>query len=156
MKDIVEYERPNTVAGLIAKHAELSALRDKYKSEIRTMEANIQHLAATIRLFDPAVSVYPLRGTVERRRAKRGALKRYVLNTLREAPEALTSRELTMGWGADQGLDVTEEVYPDLRRKVSSCIKDCVKGGLVEATGRRSEPEQSGFYKLWALKKGDQ
>lgn len=67
MKVIVEYERPNTVTGLIAKHAELSALRDKYKSEIRTMEVNIQHLAATIRLFDPVVSVYPLRGTVERR-----------------------------------------------------------------------------------------
>ena len=49
--------RPNTVAGLIAKHAELSALRDKYKSEIRTMEVNIQHLAATIRLFNSAVSV---------------------------------------------------------------------------------------------------
>ena len=155
MKDIVEYERPNTVAGLIAKHAELSALRDKYKSEIRTMEVNIQHLAATIRLFDPAVSAYPLRGTVERRRAKRGALKRYVLNTLREAPEALTSRELTMGWGADQGLNVTDEVYPNLRRSVSACIKHCVKGGLIETNGRRSEPEQSGFYKLWELKRID-
>lgn len=146
MKDVVEYERPNTVAGLIAKHAELSALRDKYKSEIRTMEANIQHLAATIRLFDPAVSVYPLRGTVERRRAK--PLKQYLLNTLREASELLTSRELTMGWGADQGLDVTKEVYPNLRRSVSACIKHCVKGDLVEATGRRSEPNQSGFHKL--------
>ena len=82
MKDIVERECQNTVAGLIAKHAELSALRDKCKSEIRTMTDDIQHIAAVIRLFDPAVSVYPLRGTVERRRAKRGALKRHVLNTL--------------------------------------------------------------------------
>jgi hypothetical protein len=111
------------------------------------MTDDTQHLAAVIRLFDPAVSVYPLRGTVEWRRAKRD-----VLNTLSEAPEPLTSRELTMGCDADQGLDVTEEVYPNLRRKISACIKHSVKGGLVEATGRRSEPNQSGFYKLWALK----
>lgn len=34
MMKIAEYDRPNTVAGLVAKHAELTALREQYRAEI--------------------------------------------------------------------------------------------------------------------------
>jgi hypothetical protein len=104
MLDASSYERPNTVSGLVAKHAELSALRDKYKTEIKNLDEDMRHLASVIRLFDPSLSVYPLRGTVTKRRIKRGALKRFILNTLREEVEPLTSRDLTMRWGENQGL----------------------------------------------------
>jgi hypothetical protein len=156
MLDASSYERPNTVSGLVAKHAELSALRDKYKTEIKNLDEDMRHLASVIRLFDPSLSVYPLRGTVTKRRIKRGALKRFILNTLREEVEPLTSRDLTMRWGENQGLEVSDETYPELRRKVSSSLKECVKQGLIEDRGRVTDPDHCGSYKLWALKKGGQ
>jgi len=39
MKPIEEYERPNCVSGLIAKHKEISKLRDKYKAEVKNLSA---------------------------------------------------------------------------------------------------------------------
>jgi len=35
MTDLPKYDRPNTVADLVAKQGELSARRDKYKAEIK-------------------------------------------------------------------------------------------------------------------------
>jgi hypothetical protein len=51
---MTEYERPNTVAGLVAKHNELSELRERYRNEIKKLTIDIDHLHACIRLFDPA------------------------------------------------------------------------------------------------------
>ena len=51
---MTEYERPNTVAGLVAKHKELCDLRDRYSVEMRKLTVDIDHLDACIRLFDPA------------------------------------------------------------------------------------------------------
>ena len=48
-----DYDRPNTVSGLVAKHAELTALREKYRAEIKKLTVDIDHLDAAIRLFDP-------------------------------------------------------------------------------------------------------
>jgi len=45
---LIEYDRPNTVAGLVAKHAELVALRDKYKAEIKKLTVDIDHLVDRI------------------------------------------------------------------------------------------------------------
>ncbi|MEE9453673.1 MAG: hypothetical protein V3V13_04740 [Paracoccaceae bacterium] len=155
MKDCIEYERPNTVSGLVAKHAELSVLRDRYKTEIKHLVDDLHHVAAVIRLFDPTMTAYPLKGSVTKPRIKRGALKKFVLDTLRETGQPHTSRDLTMGRGKDQGINVTDEIYPDLRRKVSACIKDCVKQGLLVEQGKATHPSHLGSYKLWALKKGD-
>ncbi len=78
----------------------------------------------------------------------------YAVKVAGKQVEAMTVVEREAVWGAGQGLEVTEEVYPNLRRSVSARIKHCEKYGFVEGTGRRLGPNQSGFYTLWALKKG--
>src|SRR5680860_1450837 len=100
MKDTIEYERPNTVSGLVAKHAELSALRDRYKAEIKKLTVDIDHLDASIRLFDPNADSYAIKGYVVKHRAQKGSVKRFVLNCLREAKEPITSRIITEKWAA--------------------------------------------------------
>lgn len=54
-----ELERPNTVAGLVAKHKELCDLRERYRHEIKKLTVDIDHLDACIRLFDPAADTSP-------------------------------------------------------------------------------------------------
>lgn len=154
MKDTIEYERPNTVSGLVAKHAELSALRDRYKAEIKKLTVDIDHLDASIRLFDPDADSYAIKQYVTKHRAQKGSVKRFVLESLREASEPITSRQITEKWAADRGLVCDDAIYATLRKRIGACIKDNVRQGLVEDHGWTRDHDGNGPYKLWALKKG--
>lgn len=153
MKDIT-YERPNTVSGLVAKHEELSALRDRYKAEIKKLTVDIDHLDAAIRLFDPNADTYAIKQYVTKHRAQKGSVKRFVLDCLREANQPITSRAITEKWAADRGLVCDDATYATLRKRIGACIKGCVDQGLVVDHGWTTDHGENGPYKLWALKKG--
>ncbi|ODA67896.1 hypothetical protein A7A08_01063 [Methyloligella halotolerans] len=155
MKDIAEYDRPNTVAGLVSKHAELVALREKYKAEIKKLTVDIDHLDAAIRLFDPNADTYAIREYVTKYRAEKGSVKRFVLNTFREASDPLTSRQITEMWTADRGLVADEATLTTIRKRIGACIKTCVNQGLIEECGWTEDHDANGPYKLWRLKRGD-
>ena len=106
-----KYDRPNTVAGLVAKHKELLRLRELYQAEIKKLTVDIDHLDAAIRLFDPAADTYAIKEYVTKHRAEKGAVKRFVLSTFREAKGLLTSRQITELWVADRGLAADEATY---------------------------------------------
>jgi hypothetical protein len=154
MKHVVEFERPNTVSGLVAKHAELSALRDRYKIEIKKLTVDIDHLDASIRLFDPSADSYAIKAYVTKHRAQKGSVKRFVLNSFREAKEPLTSRQVTEAWAADRGLVCDDATYAILRKRIGACIKVCMNQGLLTDCGWTKDHGENGPYKLWALKKG--
>ncbi|WP_461428444.1 hypothetical protein [Gymnodinialimonas sp.] len=156
MKDCIEYERPNTVSGLVAKHAELSALRDRYKAEIKKLTVDIDHLDASIRLFDPDADTYAIKEYVVKHRAQKGSVKRFVLGCFRDSAKPLTSRQITEAWAADRGLAVDEATLSILRKRIGACIKSCVNQGLIEDVGWTKDHGENGPYKLWKLKEGDQ
>jgi hypothetical protein len=71
-------------------------------------------------------------------RAKKGALKRFCQNTLRETGRPLTSQEITVAWCADRGLrtdDATYATYVILRKRVGSCLIAACASELVIRTG---------------------
>lgn len=156
MNNDIKYERPNTVAGLLAKHAELSALRDRYKAEIKKLTVDIDHLDAAIRLFDPNADNYAIKEYVTKHRAEKGSVKRFVLNAFREAKAPLTSRQITELWATDRGLSADEATLNTLRKRIGACIKTCVQQGLIVETGWTTNHDANGPYKLWQLKRGDQ
>jgi len=156
MSNITRYDRPNTVAGLVAKHKELCDLRERYKAEIKKLTVDIDHLDATIRLFAPAADTSALREYVTKRRAQKGTVKRFVLNATREAPGPLTSRQITEAWAADRGLVADEATYATLRKRMGSCIKECARQGIIEEVGQTTDHDEYGPYKLWQVKKGGQ
>ncbi len=151
MKDIAEYERPNTVSGLVAKHAELSALRDRYKSEIKKLTVDIDHVDAAIRLFDPDADTHAIKQYVTKHRAQKGSVKRFVLNAFRDAKVPLTSRQITEMWAKDRGLVADEATLCTLRKRIGACIKTCVDQGLIEDRGWTKDHGVNGPYKLWAI-----
>lgn len=155
MVDTSKYDRPNTVSGLVAKHAELSELRERYKAEIKKLTVDIDHLDAAIRLFDPNADTSAIKQYVVKHRAQKGSVKRFVLNRIREASGPLTSRQITEMWVADRGLVADEATYAALRKRIGACIKSCVGQGLIEDRGWTKDHGVNGPYKLWALRAGD-
>lgn len=145
----MEYERPNTVAGLVAKHKELSDLRDRYKAEIKKLTVDIDHLDACIRLFDPNAETYAIKEYVTKHRAEKGSVKRFVLNTLRESPEPMTSRQLCEAWAQDRGLQADEATLSILRKRIGACVKTCANQGLIATVGKTPGNNGFGPYKLW-------
>lgn len=148
---MTEYERPNTVSGLVAKHQELRKLRERYRKEVRRLTISISHVEACIRLFDTKASTSAMKEGVMKPRTKRGSVKRFVLSTLREASAPMTSHEITERWAKDCGLQADEEALTEIRNRISVCITNCAKQGLVECD------KQDGAYspyKLWKLKRG--
>lgn len=155
MEDPSSYDRPNTVSGLVAKHAELLALREKYRAEIKKLTVDIDHLDAAIRLFDPNADTSAIKAYVTKHRAQKGTVKRFVLNLLREASEPMTSRQLTELWVVDRGLVADEATITTIRKRIGACIKSCVGQGLIEECGLTTNHGEFGPYKLWQLKRGD-
>lgn len=156
MTDDIKYDRPNTVAGLVEKHKELLDLRDRYRAEIKKLTVDIDHLDAAIRLFDPNADTSAIKQYVTKHRAQKGTVKRFILNTFREATEPLTSRQIAEMWLQDRGLVADEATTTTIRKRVGACIKTCVNQGLVEECGLTTEHDMYGPYKLWKLKRGDQ
>jgi hypothetical protein len=154
MSNVTKYDRPNTVAGLVAKHKELCDLRERYKAEIKKLTVDIDHLDAAIRLFDPAADTSAIRMYVTKHRAQKGTVKRFVLDALRKASEPLTSRQITEAWAADRGLVADDATYATLRKRVGACIKGCREQGLVEDVGWSKDHDENGPYKRWQIKRG--
>ncbi|WP_022693725.1 hypothetical protein [Ponticaulis koreensis] len=151
MQNDTKYERPNTVSGLVAKHKELMDLREKYKAEIKKLTCDIDHLDAAIRLFDPNADTYQIKQYVTKHRAEKGSVKRFVLNTLRESPEPMTSRQITELWVKDRGLSADEATLNTIRKRIGACIKTCVNQGLIEGCGQTTNHDANGPYKLWRV-----
>jgi len=146
-----EYERPNTVAGLVAKHKELFNLREQYRTEIKRLTVGIEHIEACILLFDAKANVSAMRGHVTKPKSRRGHVKQFVLSTLREAPAPMTSHEIAELWAKDCALPADVETLTEIGRRISVCIANCAKQGLIE---REKQNGAYSPYKLWRLKRG--
>lgn len=151
---MTDFERPNTVSGLVAKHKELCDLRQRYRDEIKKLTVDIDHLDACIRLFDPRADSTAIKAYVTKHRAQKGTVKRFVLNFMREASTATTSREITELWVRDRGLQADEATLTTIRKRIGACIQTCVTQGLVECVGQTTNHDTNGPYKLWKLKRG--
>src|SRR4051812_13322736 len=95
---MAEGERPNTVAGLVAKRKELAALQATLEAELRKVVCDLDHLDAAIRLFDPNETPAAVSRYAAKHRAAKSKLQRFVLDRLRAADRPSTSRDLTEAW----------------------------------------------------------
>ncbi len=138
-------ERPNTVAGLVAKRAELVKFRKGLESDLRAVTSDLDHIDAAIRLFDPLTTPEARKRYATKHRAKKGHLKRFVLDQLRAATGPITSRDITEAWIAARGLRTDDATFVLLRKRVGACLTtlkaDCVVVGQA----------LSGDYKGWVL-----
>ena len=128
-------ERPNTLAGLKAKLAELIRYRDQLQDDIRAVTCDIDHLEAAIRIFDPEDTVEARRRYAAMHRAPGGQSRRVVLDKLREATGPLTSRDLADAWCKDRSLVAKDSTVSMLRKRIGATLKSLHNQGRVRQDG---------------------
>jgi hypothetical protein len=128
----------HVVSGLVAKRAELAGQVAHAEAELRKLRSALEHLDATIVLFDP--SIRPA-GICGRRGSHRPAvlpeLARHVLDLMRTASGPLTTREMALRLLKEHKLDRAELVRLD--RAIGGYMNK-VDERLVERTTRRKRP----------------
>lgn len=137
-------DRPNTISGLQAKRKELAKLHSKLIAEAKKVLCDIDHIDATIRLFDPDADIERIRLNryATKHRARKGYMKRFVLDCLREAKEPHTSRSITLLWIEDRGLQPDESTRVILTKRVGACLNVLKNNGVVEHCGYKDNLKQ--------------
>ena len=118
------------LSGLVEKRAELAGEIRQAEDRLEQMRSDILHLDATIRLIDPSFHTDAIVPKVRRQRREwfaKNELFRMILDTLRRAPEAMTSRELALALMERKGYDTQDAATVRLVEK------------RVDATVRRRE-----------------
>ncbi len=138
-------ERPNTVAGLVAKRAELAKFRKGLEAELRKVTCDLDHLDASIALFDVSLTPKAVQRYVTKHRAKKGSVTPFVIQFLREAPGPVTSRDITEAWNAARGLRTDDATFVIIRKRIGACLAKLRNQGHV------SSVVMDGVYKAWKL-----
>lgn len=126
----------HVLSGLMAKRAELSGRVEILQREIREAVLAIDHIDASIRMFDPDADLEDIKPKLPpRHSAFRGEVSRLVLNALRKSGKPMPVSELTMHVLAGRGLTAEDRPFVRvLSRRVGACLRNLRKKGLVEMT----------------------
>jgi hypothetical protein len=138
-------EHPNTVSGLLDKRREILRQVDDAQAVLQGHLAALDHLTATILLFDPDAD---LTGQTPKRapaphHAFKGEMKRHVLQSLRLAKAPITSMEITRTFVDGRGMDRADVVT--VRKRVGACL------WKLRETGIAVSVPLDGEYKGWLL-----
>ena len=137
-------EQPVVLHALVRKRAELAGQVEEGRAELRRLLAAIEHIDSTIRLFNLDVDID---GIKPKRRpapyaAGYGEVTKVVLDSLREADEPLTSRELAMRVTAERGLNADdEELLNTMAKRVRACLRAHRVQGRVRAVPLPDGPQ---------------
>lgn len=127
-------ERPNTVSGLVAKRREIAREIERLQAELRQRVTELDHVEATIHLFDPNMELEEInaRPVPQRHRAFRGEVTRIVLSALRNASRPLATWEITRHLMGERGLDTANKgLVRVMNKRVGACLRDQRKKGRV-------------------------
>ncbi|MGQ3039383.1 MAG: hypothetical protein ACT6TH_08550 [Brevundimonas sp.] len=139
-------ERPNTIAGLQEKRKQLVKLRKDLEADVRKVTCDIDHIDACIRLFDPEADTPLGRARyATKHRAKKGQMRRFVLDCLKEADGPITSLDVATAWIKERGLRTDHGTAVMIRKRVGACLTTLQAQGIVQ--GRDAD----GVSRLYAL-----
>jgi hypothetical protein len=140
-----DIERPNTVAGLIDKRRELLRLVAEAQDVLQDRLASLDHLTATILLFDPDADLtgQSLKRAPSPHRAFKGEMRRHVLQSLRTAKGPITSLDITRTFIEGRGMDHDGTIT--VRKRVSACLWKLGQTGLAVSIPLEGE------YKGWRV-----
>ena len=141
----------HVVSGLVAKRSELAGLIEHFMQEIKRMDADLKHLDATIKLFDPD---YDLRAIHAKKHHKKnvyfkpGDCARLVLDVLREADCVLTTEKVALAVMRKKRLDSEDvELVKFVKRATVTALRHQANRGLVNDSGLAPD----GITLQWAL-----
>lgn len=132
-------ERPNTISGLQAKRRQLVKLRKDLERDVRKVTCDLDHLDACIRLFDPAAdTAAAIQRYATKHRARKGQMRRFVLDQFKGATEPITSLTIAEAWIADRGLRTDHGTTVMIRKRVGACLTTLQAQGVISGEGEVS------------------
>ncbi len=143
-------ERPNTLAGLVDKRAEIAGRIAHTRATLRQLIIDLDHVDAAIRIFDPNYDVEGIRQKLPTaaHRALRGDLTRATLDALRDASGPMTTKELARHVMAERGLNTADAALLQLfTRRTGALLRWQRKRGIL----RSVKNPQHGRFDLWEI-----
>jgi len=143
----------HVVSGLVAKRSELAGLIQHHQEALRRIGADLDHLNATIKLFDPTFDLRTIKVTAHRNANpwfKTGEAVRFVLDTLRVAETPLTSRQVCEAILKVRGINAGEiGDWPLFQKTVLAALRRQERKAMVKVAGMVKGP--TGPIPAWQL-----
>ena len=111
---------PHVISALSNKRAELAGIVSQLERQLGQQQANLAHLDATMRLFDPDIRPNTIRPKQQRARSawfRPGECLRLIYDELRDAPRPMTTRELAERIMAVKAMPMADERQRELVQK---------------------------------------
>ena len=127
------------VSGLVKRRAELAGEADALKGRLAQIGADLGHLDATIRLFDPDFDLAAIRPRRVRAAdtAKRGEMSRSVLGVLREAAGPMTTASVVEAVMTASGTDGQDrKAAARMANRVGLALRRQERNGAVRSERR--------------------
>lgn len=134
--DVVPWDadQPNVLHALTRKRAEIAGKIEHGQLALRHMIAELDHIDAAIRIFNPAVDIGAIRSkpVPPRHAAFKGEVTRVVFKALREASAPLTSRDIALRLMTERGLNPDDrELSVIMVKRVCACLRVQKRKGLI-------------------------
>lgn len=134
--DIIPHDadQPNVLHALTRKRAEVAGQIEHNQLALRHLIAELDHLDATIRIFNPAIDIGAIRAkpVPPRHAAFKGEVTRVVFKALREAREPITSRDIALRLMNERGLNPDDrELSVIMVKRVCACLRVQKQKGLI-------------------------
>ena len=111
---------PHVISALSNKRAELAGIVNQLERQLGQQQANLAHLDATMRLFDPDIRPNNIRPGQQRVRSawfRPGECLRLIYDELRDAVQPMTTRELAERIMAVKAMPVADDRQRELVQK---------------------------------------
>ncbi|CAH2405799.1 hypothetical protein [Mesorhizobium escarrei] len=145
-------DAPNVLHAFIRKRAEVAGKIEHNQLALRRLIAELDHIDATIRIFEPSIDVgkIPSKPVPPRHAAFKGEVTRIVLSMLREADGPLTSRNIAEELMRQRGLSSDDnDLSVTMVKRVCACLRTHRIKGTI-----RSVPV-AGSLQGWQLSSRD-
>ncbi|MFT3724571.1 MAG: hypothetical protein QM773_13415 [Hyphomonadaceae bacterium] len=120
-----------TLNALVAKRDHLLVVRRNLQSQIKAVDAAIDHLAHAIRLFESDDAIFTAAAKLDRKGAFK--IRRFIIDILREAAAPLDPRQIAEALMAVQGLDPTTHNYRLVRQRIAACLYKMRADGVAQS-----------------------
>lgn len=141
------------VSGLIAKYSELSGALKNHQDVMRQIAADLDHIAVTLKLFDPELDLRTIKVTNHRIANGwfgHGEVNRLLMNVLRTAGKPLSTRQIGEAIVTVKGVEVNGVVaWNSFLKPVLGAARRLEQKGTIRMAGRASGPGNTAM--LWEL-----
>lgn len=139
----------HVITALVTRRARVAGDIENAQETVKKLVADLEHIDATIRLFDPDYRIEGIKPNAFRPPedwSKRGEMTRVVLDILRQAREPMTPRDLALSLMNLRGLDSSDnKLVRKMTKRVGAALRHAREKGLAKAS------QAEGMFMAWEV-----